>query len=69
MRSLSHQNPTKPLNENNLENLIEEYELDTRNNLEVIRSLAQDIARLAEKTEQSLIMIERLKTVIQCEKR
>lgn len=69
MRSLSPQNPTKPLNENNLENLIEEYELDTRNNLEVIRSLAQDIARLAEKTEQSLIMIERLKTVIQCEKR
>lgn len=68
MRSLPKDNPTKPLNEDNLENLIEEYELDARNNLNTIRSLAQDIARIAERTEQSLILIERMKSVLEHQK-
>ncbi len=68
MRSLPKDNPTKPLNEDNLENLIEEYELDARNNLNIIRSLAQDIARIAERTEQSLILIERMKSVLEHQK-
>ena len=68
MRNLPPENQAKPLNEANLENLIEEFELTAQNNLSVIIDMSQRLNELAVQTRSMLNTLARLQLIYSLEK-
>ena len=68
MRNLPPENQAKPLNEANLENLIEEFELTAQNNLSVIIDMSQRLNELAVQTRSMLHTLTRLQLIYSLEK-
>ena len=68
MRNLPPENQAKPLNEANLENLIEDFELTAQNNLTVIIDMAQRLNELAVQTRSMLHTLARLQLIYSLEK-
>lgn len=63
MRNLPPENQAKPLNEANLENLIEDLELTAQNNLSVIIDMSQRLNELAIQTRTMLHTLAHLQLV------
>ena len=68
MRNLPPENQAKPLNEANLENLIEEFELTAQNNLSVIIDMSQRLNELAIQTRSMLHTLSHLQLIYSLEK-
>ena len=68
MRNLPPENQAKPLNEANLENLIEEFELTAQNNLSVIIDMSQRLNELAIQTRSMLHTLSHLQLMYSLEK-
>lgn len=68
MRNLPPENQAKPLNEADLENLIEDLELTAQNNLTVIIDMAQRLNELAVQTRTMLNTLSHLQLIYSLEK-
>lgn len=68
MRNLPPENQAKPLNEANLENLIEDFELTAQNNLTVIIDMTQRLNELAVQTRTMLHTLSQLQLIYSLEK-
>lgn len=68
MRNLPPENQVKPLNEANLENLIEDFELTAQNNLTVIIDMTQRLNELAVQTRTMLNTLSHLQLIHSLEK-
>lgn len=63
MRNLPPENQAKPMNEANLENLIEDLELTAQNNLSVIIDMSQRLNELAVQTRTILHTLSHLQLI------
>ena len=68
MRNLPPENQAKPLNEANLENLIEDFELTAQNNLTVIIDMSKRLNELAVQTRTMLNALSHLQLIYSLEK-
>ena len=68
MRNLPPENQAKPLNEANLENLIEDFELTAQNNLTVIIDMSKRLNELAVQTRTMLHTLSQLQLIHSLEK-
>ena len=68
MRNLPPENQAKPLNEANLENLIEDFELTAQNNLTVMIDMSKRLNELAVQTRTMLHTLSQLQLIYNLEK-